>query len=276
MIFQAMFAVITPGADHRGLRRADAFPSFCVFSLLWATLVYDPVAHWVWGDGGFLKTMGVVDFAGGTVVHINAGMAALAAALILGRRRDFPQTLHPPHNLPFAVLGAAMLWFGWFGFNAGSALGAGKLAVNAFVVTHIAGAVAGLTWALLEWVLIRRPTVLGMITGAVAGLAAITPASGFVGVRGAVCIGAGVGRGLLPGRQLRQGQARVRRLAGRLRRPRRGRGLGHVGGGPVGHQGRQPRRAQRPVLRRHLATGGPGDGRGGDGGVLVRRDVRPA
>jgi Amt family ammonium transporter len=193
MIFQMMFAVITPGLIIGAFAERMRFRSFCIFSLLWAVLVYAPVAHWVWGDGGFLKVRGVVDFAGGIVVHINAGLAALAAALILGKRRGFPQTIHPPHSLPFAVLGAALLWFGWFGFNAGSALGAGKLAVNAFVVTHTAGAMAGLTWALLEWVLIRRPTMLGMITGSVAGLAAITPAAGYVDVSGALCIGAGAG-----------------------------------------------------------------------------------
>jgi Amt family ammonium transporter len=193
MIFQMMFAVITPGLIIGAFAERMRVRSFCIFSLLWAVLVYAPVAHWVWGDGGFLKVRGVVDFAGGIVVHINAGLAALAAALILGKRRGFPQTIHPPHSLPFAVLGAALLWFGWFGFNAGSALGAGKLAVNAFVVTHTAGAMAGLTWALLEWVLIRRPTMLGMITGSVAGLAAITPAAGYVDVSGALCIGAGAG-----------------------------------------------------------------------------------
>jgi Amt family ammonium transporter len=155
--------------------------------------VYDPVAHWVWGIGGFLRSQGALDFAGGTVVHINAGIGALAAALILGRRQGFPNGMSPPHNLPFGVLGAGLLWFGWFGFNAGSALGANGLAVSAFVVTHTATAAAGLTWSILDWLKHGRPTVLGMITGAVAGLVAITPASGFVTPMGAIGIGLGAG-----------------------------------------------------------------------------------
>jgi Amt family ammonium transporter len=154
--------------------------------------VYDPVAHWVWGVGGFLRSAGALDFAGGTVVHINAGVAALATALVLGKRQGYPTHISPPHNLPFAVLGAAILWFGWFGFNAGSALGAGSLATSAFVATHIAAATAGLTWALLDWIFAKHPTMLGMITGAVAGLVAITPAAGFVNLWGAIGIGVGV------------------------------------------------------------------------------------
>jgi Amt family ammonium transporter len=167
------------------------FSAFCIFSLLWATFVYDPIAHWVWGVGGFLRTSGALDFAGGTVVHINAGMGALAAALVLGKRLGYPDNMAPPHNLPFAVLGAALLWFGWFGFNAGSALGAGGLATNAFVATHTATATAGLAWALLDWQFNKHPTMLGMITGAVAGLVAITPAAGFVTPISAIWIGIG-------------------------------------------------------------------------------------
>jgi Amt family ammonium transporter len=155
---------------------------------LWATLIYDPVAHWVWGVGGFLREMGALDFAGGTVVHINAGMAALAAALVLGKRVGY---ISPPHNLPLAILGAGMLWFGWFGFNAGSALGANGLAANAFVTTHVATAVAGLTWACCDWLYHKKPTTLGMITGAVAGLVSITPACGFVDPIAAIWIGFG-------------------------------------------------------------------------------------
>ena len=196
MIFQMMFAVITPGLILGAFAERMKFPAFCVFALLWATLVYDPVAHWVWGKGGFLGKMGALDFAGGTVVHINAGIAGLAAALFLGRRMGYPDRISPPHNLPFAVLGAALLWFGWFGFNAGSALSASGLAANAFVVTHVAAAMAGLTWAAMDWVFNRRPTVLGIISGAVAGLVAITPASGFVNVMGA--LGIGIGAGMLP------------------------------------------------------------------------------
>lgn len=192
MIFQMMFAIITPALILGAFAERMKFSAFCIFSLLWTTIVYDPVCHWVWGVGGFLRLSGALDFAGGTVVHINAGVAALAAALVLGKRHGYPQRLSPPHNLPFAVLGAGLLWFGWFGFNGGSALGANGLATNAFVVTHIAAAVAGLTWAILDWKFNSHPTMLGTITGAVAGLVAITPASGFVGPVDAVWIGIGV------------------------------------------------------------------------------------
>jgi Amt family ammonium transporter len=196
MIFQMMFAVITPALIIGAFAERMKFSGFCVFVLLWSFLVYDPVAHWVWGVGGFLRKMGALDFAGGTVVHINAGVAALACALVLGRRLGYPGKSSPPHNLPFAVLGAALLWFGWFGFNAGSALSANGLAANAFVVTHIATAAAGLTWAVMDWIFSKRPTVLGIITGAVGGLVAITPAAGFVTVMGAIAIG--VGAGVIP------------------------------------------------------------------------------
>jgi len=189
MIYQAMFAIITPGLILGAFAERMKFSAFCVFSLLWATFVYDPVAHWVWGVGGFLRDMGALDFAGGIVVHINAGVAALVCALVLGKRKGYPTHMSPPHNLPFAVLGAGLLWFGWFGFDGGSALGANRLAVNAMVVSHIAGAAAGLTWALLEWKFNSKPTMLGMITGAVAGLATITPAAGFVGPVSAIWIG---------------------------------------------------------------------------------------
>ncbi len=192
MIFQAMFAIIAPALILGAFAERMKFSTFCVFSLLWATLVYDPVAHWVWGVGGFLRADGALDFAGGTVVHVNAGVAALASALVLGKRKGYPDKISPPHNLPFAVLGAGLLWFGWFGFNSGSALGSGSLATSAFVVTHIGAASAGLTWALLDWIFNSRPTVLGIITGAVAGLVAITPASGFVNPVGAIWIGIGV------------------------------------------------------------------------------------
>jgi Amt family ammonium transporter len=196
MMFQMMFAVITPALIIGAFAERMKFSSLCVFMLLWATFVYDPVAHWVWGVGGFLRQWGALDFAGGTVVHINAGMTALASALVLGRRQGYPEGISPPHNLPFAVLGAALLWFGWFGFNAGSALGAGSLAGSAFTVTHVAAAAAGVTWALLDWIKHKRPTTLGMITGVVAGLVAITPASGFVTPTGAIAIG--IGAGLIP------------------------------------------------------------------------------
>ncbi|TAN37492.1 MAG: ammonium transporter [Verrucomicrobia bacterium] len=196
MIFQMMFAVITPGLIIGSFAERMKFSAFLVFAILWATIVYDPVAHWVWGKNGFLGLMGALDFAGGTVVHINAGIAGLVTALVLGKRIGYPDRMSPPHNLPFAVLGAALLWVGWFGFNAGSALSAGGLATSAFVVTHVATAAAGLTWALMDWIFNKRPTLLGVISGAVGGLVAITPASGFVNVMGA--IGIGVGAGILP------------------------------------------------------------------------------
>jgi ammonium transporter, Amt family len=193
MMFQMMFAVITPALIIGAFAERMKFSALCVFMLLWATLVYNPVAHWVWGVGGFIRNWGALDFAGGTVVHINAGMTALASALVLGRRQGYPDGISPPHNLPFAVLGAALLWFGWFGFNAGSALGAGALACSAFTVTHIAAATAGLSWAMLDWFKHKKPTTLGLITGMVAGLVAITPASGFVTPMGAIWIGIGAG-----------------------------------------------------------------------------------
>jgi ammonium transporter, Amt family len=189
MAFQMMFAIITPALIIGAFAERMKFGAFLIFSLLWATIVYDPMAHWVWGVGGWLRDFGALDFAGGTVVHINAGMAALAAALVVGKRKGYPET-SPPHNLPFAILGAALLWFGWFGFNAGSALSAGGLAASAFVTTQMGAAVAAFTWAILEWMTRRRPTALGLISGAVAGLVAITPASGFVTPLGAMGIGA--------------------------------------------------------------------------------------
>ncbi len=192
MIFQAMFAIITPGLILGAFAERMRFAAFCIFSLLWATLVYNPVCHWVWAVGGFLRNSGALDFAGGTVVHINAGIAALVAALVLGKRQGYPSHISPPHNLPFAVLGAGLLWFGWFGFNAGSALGANGIAANAFVTTHVAACAAGLTWSLLDWKFNNHPTMLGMITGAVGGLVAITPAAGFVSAIDAVWIGIGV------------------------------------------------------------------------------------
>ena len=189
MIFQAMFAIITPALIIGAFAERMRFSAFLIFTLLWATLVYDPICHWVWGAGGWLKEMGVLDFAGGTVVHINAGIAALVTALVIGKRKGYNNKPVPPHNLPFTVLGAALLWFGWFGFNAGSALGASGLAIHALVVTHTAAAIAGITWASLEWIFNEKPTIFGTITGSIAGLATITPASGFVTVFSAAIIG---------------------------------------------------------------------------------------
>ncbi len=189
MIFQAMFVIITPALIIGAFAERMKFSSFLVFILLWATLVYAPVCHWVWGIGGFLRKLGALDFAGGTVVHINAGIAALVTALVIGKRKNLEHNTPPPHNLPFIVLGTALLWFGWFGFNAGSSLAANGLAVNAFVVTNTAAAAAGLSWALIEWFKNGKPTMFGTASGAVAGLVAITPAAGFVSVVPAVIIG---------------------------------------------------------------------------------------
>lgn len=196
MLFQMMFAVITPALIVGAFAERMRFSAFCLFSLLWSTLVYDPVAHWVWGLGGFIRNWGALDFAGGTVVHINAGIAALVAALVLGRRLGYPKGMSPPHSLPWAALGAGLLWFGWFGFNAGSALGANGLAASAFTATHTAAAVGGLVWALMDWLKHGKPTTLGIISGLVAGLVSITPAAGFVTPLGAICIG--IGAGALP------------------------------------------------------------------------------
>ncbi len=189
MIFQAMFAIITPALIIGAFAERMKFSAFLLFTLLWATFVYDPVCHWVWGIGGFLRNLGALDFAGGTVVHINAGIAALVTALVIGRRKNLDSNVPAPHNLAFVVLGTGLLWFGWFGFNAGSALAANGLAVNAFVVTNTAAAAAGLSWALIEWMRNGKPTIFGTASGCVAGLVAITPAAGFVGVIPAIIIG---------------------------------------------------------------------------------------
>jgi len=193
MIFQMMFAVITPALISGAFAERMRFSAFVLFTTLWCTLIYDPVAHWVWGVGGWLRNMGALDFAGGTVVHINSGVAALAAALVMGRRLGYPKEPILPHNLTLTVLGAGILWFGWFGFNAGSALTSGGLATSAFVVTHLAAAAATVTWCLAEFVGRGKASVLGAASGAVAGLVAITPASGYVGPLPAIVIGGVVG-----------------------------------------------------------------------------------
>jgi ammonium transporter, Amt family len=193
MVFQLMFAIITPALMTGAFAERMKFSTFIVFSLLWATLVYDPLAHWVWGVGGFLRNMGAIDFAGGTVVHISSGISALVAVLIMGKRVGFGKVATPPHNLPLAVIGASLLWVGWFGFNAGSALAANGLAASAFVATHIAAALAGMTWMVAEWMVSGKPTMLGAASGAVAGLVAITPGSGYVTPLSALVIGAVAG-----------------------------------------------------------------------------------
>jgi Amt family ammonium transporter len=189
MIFQAMFAVITPALITGSFAERMRFPAFAVFVLLWATFVYDPLAHWVWGMDGWLHNLGILDFAGGTVVHISSGISGLVIALMIGKRKGFGSELMLPHNLPMTVIGASLLWFGWFGFNAGSALGANGLAANAFVVTHVAAAAATVSWVLVEWLSHGKPTLLGAASGCVAGLVAITPACGFVSTLPAVIIG---------------------------------------------------------------------------------------
>jgi Amt family ammonium transporter len=189
MIFQCMFAVITPALIIGAYAERVKFSAFLVFTLLWATFVYDPLAHWVWGTGGWLKNMGAMDFAGGIVVHVSSGISALVLAIMLGKRVGYNHKPIRPHNLPFTILGAALLWFGWFGFNAGSALAADGIAANAFITTNTATAAAGLTWALIEWWHNGTPTILGAATGAVAGLVAITPACGFVNPMNAIFIG---------------------------------------------------------------------------------------
>jgi len=188
MMFQAAFAIVTPSLIVGAFVERIKFASFLIFTGLWATLVYDPVAHWVWGVGGWLRVMGALDFAGGTVVHVTAGFSALAIALVIGKRIGYGKDNMEPSNIPLVVLGAVLLWFGWFGFNGGSALAANGLAVSAVVVTNTAAAAAALMWMLLSW-LHRRPSVLGVATGAVVGLVAITPASGFVGPLSAIAIG---------------------------------------------------------------------------------------
>lgn len=193
MVFQCMFAVITPALISGAFAERMKFSSFIVFMILWLTFVYSPVCHWVWGPGGWLADMGALDFAGGTVVHINSGVAALACALIIGKRKGYGTAAMMPHNLTLTLLGAGLLWFGWFGFNAGSALAANASAAMAFVVTHMATAAAAMAWVFAEWIVKGKPTTLGVASGAVAGLVAVTPAAGFVGPVSAVIVGAVAG-----------------------------------------------------------------------------------
>ncbi len=194
MTFQMTFAIITPALIVGAFAERMKFSALLVFMGVWLTIVYTPVCHWVWG-GGWMGEFGVMDFAGGTVVHINAGVAGLVAALVLGKRKGFGKTAMPPHNLTLSVVGASMLWIGWFGFNAGSALAADGTAGMAMAVTQVAAAAAALTWMFAEWKVHGKPSVLGIISGAVAGLIAITPASGSVGPMGALAIGAAAGLG---------------------------------------------------------------------------------
>jgi Amt family ammonium transporter len=187
--FQMMFAVITPALISGAFAERMKFSAYVAFILLWSTLVYDPVAHWVWADGGWLFKMGALDFAGGTVVHLTAGMSALVCAFVIGKRLKYPQERALPHNLTMTMTGAGILWFGWFGFNAGSALGSGKLAALAFVTTHLGAAGGAIGWIAVEWKHRGKPTALGVASGLVAGLVAITPAAGYVAPWAAIVIG---------------------------------------------------------------------------------------
>lgn len=190
MIFQAKFAIITPALIIGAIAERINFKALIIFTILWTTFVYDPVAHWVWGVGGWLRAYGALDFAGGTVVHVTAGFAGLVAAIMVGRRNGVKNGHGAPaHNIPFVMLGAALLWFGWFGFNAGSALGANGLAVTAFITTNTAAAAAALTWMILSWIQFKKPSALATTTGAICGLVAITPASGFVNPIASIAIG---------------------------------------------------------------------------------------
>lgn len=189
MIYQMMFAVITPALISGAFAERKRFKAFIIFSGFWLLLVYAPVAHWVWAVGGWIRTLGALDFAGGTVVHITSGISALVCALMLGKRAGYGSEPMEPHNVTHTILGTALLWFGWFGFNAGSALGAGTLAVSAFVNTHLAAAMAALAWMTASWIRHKRPSVLGAAVGAVAGLVGITPAAGFVTPMAAIIIG---------------------------------------------------------------------------------------
>jgi ammonium transporter, Amt family len=188
ILYQCMFAVITPALIIGAFAERIKFKGFLIFSILWALFVYNPVAHWMWSIDGWLYKKGAIDFAGGIVVHITAGISALIMAINIGWRRYYENAPTPPHNTPFVVIGTGLLWFGWFGFNAGSGLAADGVAGNAFLVTHIAASMAGLTWVILDWTLNKKPTAIGICTGIIAGLAAITPAAGFVDVKAALLI----------------------------------------------------------------------------------------
>ncbi|HVK02449.1 MAG TPA: ammonium transporter [Armatimonadaceae bacterium] len=192
MVYQMMFAIITPALISGAVAERMKFSAYVIFMAIWSLVVYAPLAHMVWGEGGFLLGLGALDFAGGTVVHISSGISALVLAILLGKRKLSHNDDTRPHNLPMTLIGTGLLWFGWFGFNAGSAVAADGIATNAFVVTQVAAASAALAWMLIEWVAFKKPTALGFATGAVAGLVAITPAAGFVGPLAAIVMGIGV------------------------------------------------------------------------------------
>jgi len=204
MAFQMKFAIIAPALISGAFVERMRFAPYVVFALAWTTLVYDPVAHWAWADGGWLLRLGVLDFAGGTVVHLTAGISALVCALVVGKRRGYPREKHPPHNLTMTVIGGGLLWFGWFGFNAGSALSANAVAALAFVTTHVSAASAALAWVLVEWWHRGKPTMLGFVSGLVAGLVAITPAAGYVSPAASLLIGAASGAACYGAVQLKE------------------------------------------------------------------------
>jgi Amt family ammonium transporter len=187
--FQLKFAAITPALVIGAFAGRVKFRSLLVFIIVWSTIIYSPIAHWIWGIGGWLHTLGAIDFAGGAVVHASAGLTALAAALVIGKRRDLSPKESKPNNIPFVILGASLLWFGWFGFNAGSALAANAIAVNAIVVTNLSAAAAAASWMTLDWLIKGKPSAVGLAVGSVCGLAAITPASGYVGIPASLIIG---------------------------------------------------------------------------------------
>ena len=189
-MYQLMFAIITPALISGAVAGRMKFGAFVIFAVLWSAIVYDPLAHWIWGAGGWLRQLGVLDFAGGLVVHVSSGVAALVAVLVIGKRRGFKTSNILPHNIPITVLGAGLLWFGWFGFNGGSALNIHDgIAMNAFIVTDVSAAAAFLSWAIVEYIHRGKPSIMGTVTGAVVGLAAITPAAGYVNVWAAIVIG---------------------------------------------------------------------------------------
>ena len=265
--FQAMFATIPVALIAGAVVERLKFRAYLAFIILWATLVYDPLAHWVWGDGGWLKALGALDFAGGTVVHVSAGASALVAALVLGRRQDAGRAVIVPHNVPFTLVGAGLLWFGWFGFNAGSALAVGELATTAFVATHIAAASALATWVILDLVMAGRATAVGAATGAVVGLVAITPAAGYVTPLSAVAIGA-LGAGAAMAREDAD-----RRRARRLRLSWRGRRRRRTPHGRLRVQGSEPCRREWPSPRQPGSRSDAAARRGGDDCARGRNDI---
>ena len=269
-LFQMTFACITVALVLGSIVDRMKFSAWILFTVLWVTFVYCPIAHWVWGKG-WMAGMGALDFAGGTVVHINAGVAGLVLALVLGKRIGFGKEAMFPSSIALTALGAALLWFGWFGFNAGSALVADGLAGSAFLATNTSAAAAALAWMFIEWMVNKKPTVLGIASGVVAGLVAITPAAGFVGLGRLDPHRSGRGRpGVLFGGPA-EAKARVRRLARRLRGPRHVRDPRGARHGPVRRPGREPRR-HRAFLRQRAAAAGAARVHPCHGGVYRHHD----